>query len=104
MVSLLFSWYESEGAELRKAFPGYTKEQILNSLAEKHKRLKPGDLLDGVLLGHAAGRIPMHYTSPCVATIRVYDTLGSSAKVEFETLLHRSGIKFATCSEARLAI
>ena len=40
-----------------KSFPEYPAERILYSVADAHKKLDPGTLLEGVLLGSPQGKI-----------------------------------------------
>jgi hypothetical protein len=72
-----------------KVFPNILRERILNSVADAHKKLDPGTLLEGVLLGLAPGRIPTYCMSPLTVTISLCDTLKNVTSVDCEAGIHR---------------
>jgi hypothetical protein len=84
----LFRWLTPDEYHL-KSFPEYPVERILNSVADAHKKLETGTLLEGVLLGFAPGEIPKYYMSPLTVTISVCDTLKNVTSVDCEAGIHR---------------
>ncbi len=88
----LFRWLTPEEYHL-KSFPEYSAERILNSVADAHKKLETGTLLEGVLLGLAPETIPGYYVSRrLIVTISACDTLGNVTSVDCETVLDRGRI------------
>jgi len=88
----LFTWVGPNEVHSYKGFPEFPADQFLNPLADEHKKLETGMLLDGVLLGFAPGRIPQHCSSPYFAIISLYDTSGACTRMTCETLLHRGQV------------
>jgi hypothetical protein len=57
-------WWVNEGSNFYKfdQGPEYSHNAVLNHLTGKHVMVKPGQPLEGVLLGHSATRIPSQYS------------------------------------------
>jgi hypothetical protein len=57
-------WWVNEGSNFYKfdQGPEYPHDAVLNHLTGKHVMVKPGQPLEGVLLGHSTTRIPSKYS------------------------------------------